>query len=74
MIGFSFVGMTVKELKEYLADKPDEAICYASIWGKNGEKKNIIRLSNKEGNLSKCGKYLRVSWTDDCLADSLPNN
>lgn len=71
--GFSFVGMTVKELKEYLADKPDDLQVYSSVWmgGNRGEVKFIIKLSKTDGNISKDGKYLRISWVDDCLADQL---
>lgn len=71
MSGTRFGCMTVKELKEYLADKPDDAEVYASIWKSSGEVKQVVRLSNKTGNLSADGKFLRISWSDDCMADRI---
>ncbi len=61
--------MTVKDLKDFLADKPDDLECIFSIW-KDGEccyRMNFAMGDNLvEGTEGR--QFLRVSWVDDCPA------
>ena len=64
--------MTVKELKDYLKDKDDKLEVYTSVWYRNaGEKKQRVKLFRLDGNISKNGKFLRISWIDDCQGDEI---
>jgi len=69
--------MTVKELKEFLKNKPDNAECYFSVWmggNRYGERRFRTQLSSPENTLSPSGKYLRITWVDDCQADHILEN
>lgn len=63
--------MTVKELRDFLADKDGDLEVYTSRWTHRGEVRQRMRLSRKEPHISDCGKHLMVSWTDDCIADTI---
>jgi len=64
--------MTVKELKEILKDKADDLEVYSSRWTARGEVRQRMRLSRADGsNIAPSGKHVRISWTDDCRADTI---
>lgn len=63
--------MTVKELKEILEGYDDNLEVYTSIWHSTGEERQRMRLSMRENLVSSNGKYLRISWTDNCRADQI---
>lgn len=68
--------MKGKGIIELLQQSPDfaEAEVYFSIWTTNGEQqfethRSLQPLQIETG--SKGGKYLRLSWTDNCIAHQL---
>lgn len=65
---------TVGELKRFLEDKDDNLIIYTSIWTTDGEVRQRVRLSKEDNVISSNGKFLRISWTDMCLADRIADD
>ena len=53
-------------------NQPDDAEVYFSVWsGRYGEKRYRCNQLSQENALSKNGKFLRLSWADDCQMDRI---
>jgi len=64
--------MTVKEMKEYLDQFPEDAECYFSVWMSDGEHRFRTKIINDpERNLSENKKYVRITWVDNCMANHI---